>query len=537
MNWLKLLKSNSGKLAKGPLIGGAVTLAGMGLTLGGYQHDVSKYDTPDRSVVSLRNVQDNEAVSRLERADNGELTSMPGYLQGRGGTNGVRLAKPEEFGGRLNMDGFDAGLAARFDQTGSLSAGGADGDTGRISGAERVNPAMVRGAGQNLGASPDSYASSQGRGNPRGGQGNTLTNASMARASGSGFSGTSGGSSYTGGNGGTTRGGNPTSGGGDYQFSSSMPDSSSAMALASAHTGGRASFGGDRNFSQRRGAKLRNRGGSLKDIADMSADLAKHGTDGGANAGAKAFLNGNAIGGGVTFSDAPVGGGNSGSSDFNSVTTSGINDNLNQWQEEQQDDLDKERKARKKLAIEILAFLALAAGLGVLMYNLLYNGKHKITVEAPALEAQAKTLRAQAAASSCSYATAMILIKQATALEAKAMALRAAGKALITKGWVAFGAAGAAAAFLVQQSIQFGNNFQWGAVPIMGLITSAGAMGGLTYVAIRALADAAPGVDAAATLKAKVTTYVATQAPKAAGALAKGAAMKGVSELGGQMFK
>ncbi len=524
MNWItRFLKNNSGKLAKGPLIGGVITLGAMGLTLGGYQHDVAKYEGPDR-VVTTNYGPDYTNMSTMSRDVKGELTSMPAYLQGRGGTDGIRFGRQQDQFSSPISENFDAGVAAQIGGMEGLSQGGSEAGFDRIQPAARASMGTPQGNNYNMGSSPAGRsASGSSSGSAAGAsadaRGGSFSRASVTQSSGSeslSSSGPIGGGRAAAPAASGARG---NSNGGNYELTASMPTSNSMAALTRANTGNRASFGGQRDVRARKGQRIKG-GGTLKELADTSAQIARKGTDAGANAGAKPFLNGGMVGGGVTFGDGNVGAGTSGNSnDFNSISTDQLQSNLQKKNNELQEDLEKERNARKALLITIVALLAAAAAAAWFMYNCFLTSKKEFESARSAFDRAAEyeelaaesTNMVQAAHFNTLYALEM---KKGFAHEARGIALQ-------KKGWLLFAAASAMAAGMLEESLRFAFSYHnWGFVPIAGIGISAGVVGSLFYLKARAATDAV-ATDVSTTLREQILTKGWKKASSMAGKFAE----------------
>lgn len=443
MNWFTFLKSNSGKIAKGPLLGGVATLAGLGITMGGYNHDVATYSNPSRSVSSLRSIEDDSLRDRLEVANNGELTSMSDYLKGSGG-DGIRLESPTVGHGR-DVESLDSNLAYQFGQGDGLSAGGQDFNTGTVGHYEggasgAVNPVVAGGQGD-----PSGQGGNGAHGGNGGGSATTpaaLTRGSVAHASG----GSGNGSSFGGGMGGATGGNSP------YKLSGSMPSSSSMDDLIARHNS--SALGGNRNtHSSRFGATGVDRGDRLRRAARFSEKGAARGTQIAANEGGGAFLEGG-LSGGVTLTNGSFGSSEGSSSDLNN-NVSKINNRLNGLKRNLDDQLKKPDEARKKLFKKILWLLGMTLAASVGMYFLIKFG--------------------------------MKQIKKATTPLGKAL-----GFAMVIAGWAMLAAVAVYAATVVKDAIKFMNDFPDAgkSVPIIGMAMALASVGTLTYVGIRATREA-----------------------------------------------
>ena len=534
MNWIThFLKNNSGKLDKVSLLGGIATVGAMAITVGGYQHDVAKYEGPDRAV-TMGYGPDYANMSTMSRDVKGELTSMPAYLQGRGGTDGIRFGRqPDQFSSPIS-ENFDAGVAAQIGGMEGLSQGGSEAGFDRIQPAARASMGTPQGNNYNMGSSPAGRsASGSSSGSAAGAsadaRGGSFSRASAPQSSGSeslSSSGPIGGGRAAAPTAGGTRGG---SNGGNYELTASMPTSNSMAALTRANTGNRASFGGQRDVRARKGQRIKG-GGSLKELADTSAQIARKGTDAGANAGAKPFLNGGMVGGGVTFGDGNVGAGTSGNSnDFNSISTDQLQSNLQKKNDELQEDLEKERNARKALFITIVALLAAAAAAAWFMYNCFLKAK-KALDEATFLEADAAALRKEAATCG-TWQQASALIAQAQGLEARAKTQRVLSASLNKKGWLLFAAASAMAAGMLEESLRFAFSYHnWGFVPIAGIGISAGVVGSLFYLKARAVTDAV-ATDISTTLREQIMTKGWKAASNMAGNFAQSQMMNQIGDV------
>lgn len=478
MNLFTFLKSNSGKIAKGPLLGGVATLAGLGLTMGGYNHDVATYDNPTRTVSSLRSIGDESLRDRLERADNGELTSMSDYLKGSGsvalGLNGDDFQGGSRGG---DIESLDSHVAYQFSQGDGLSGGGQDGNTGTIGhfeggAAGAVNPSVTSGA---------AGGAAGGAGGNNGGHVTTpgvLARGSVAHASGSG-----GGNSYAGGVGGA--GGQ--NGNGKYNFSGSMPSSSSMDDLIALRND--PSLNGSRNSRNSRfGNTGDTRGDRLRKAAKYSQKAAARGPQLAANEGGGAFLEGG-LSNGITLTDGTLVGSEGSSSDLTN-NNANIDNKLDGLKDDLKDNLDKQKEARKKLRNKILLLIGMTLAAAVGMYMLIRLGQKMIN-KAYARIAQ---LGAPTAANAAEYAAEMAKIKW--------------GKVLKVTGWALAGAVAVYAGFVVKDSINFLKDFPDAGktFPIIGMLMAAASATTLTLVGIKAGKDAALGMDTKKTLSGQLKT-------------------------------
>ena len=197
--------------------------------------------------------------------------------------------------------------------------------------------------------------------NANGTQGSgSFTTASMARASGSSFSGTSDPIS-----GGASGGIAATSGGEKPRLSGAMPGGTnimSQMGLEGALARGEntASFGRDRNGRGGREHRGRSERDELKDILKRSAE-ADANINASANEGGRAFMANATNSGGISV-DGTNNGGSATSSDFASNTQRKLKAIGNRFKGEE--DKQKERQdAQTRLIVQLLATVACSAGL------------------------------------------------------------------------------------------------------------------------------------------------------------------------------
>jgi len=452
MNCFSFLKNNAGKIAKGPLLGGVATLAGIGITLGGYQHDVNTYDNPTRSVSSLRNLRDDSIKEGMTVAADGSLTAMPDNLLAN--NNSVRLPSSGYKGSFTDADALGNNISYQFSQGAGGLSNVADINTGKVGDFTSGNGAGPSGAP--ISVTPDSHANGAGGAGGVGGEGGAggngapaMTRASMAQASGNATNNSyvpgAGSGSYGGGAGGN---GGGHGGNGDYDFSSSMPSSS----LDSVTVNGRnSSLVGSTNsrFNRFNDGKTDSRD-RLTRAALYSQKAASHGSDLSANEGGGAFLDSEGSGG-VTLVDGATGGGSDGSSDLSGDNVSNINHNLGDLEDDLTDDFEKQKKARKQLIIKIVALLAGAIAIGIAMYHLISKGMKKIK------EAQTKI--------------------------GKIM-----GYVMVAAGWALMAGITAYAAIVIKDAVKFLKDFPDAgkAFPIIGIGMAAAAVATLTFVGIRA---------------------------------------------------
>lgn len=487
MNLFSFFTGKSGKVAVKPLLLGTTAAIGLGAaTMGSYQADSNRYDRPSRTLAELHNMQDNSVTQRLGRASDGMLTAMPeNFRNASGGVGAVRM---DEYNGNdlARVDNVGAGVAAALSGAEGLSQGGGDFDTGTITQAPRGS-VSTPGAGEISGATGGAAGATQDGATG----GARLARASMAQASGSGFQGTAGPVSAGGIAGGASAYGNGRGANGQYELSGAMPSSSADLAFG-ARTSASSSFGsGDRTRVSRTRGGVAGRG-DLESIAKYSAKVAAKGQKESANAGAGAFLNGQ-MSGGITLDGAGNAQTGGSSSDLGSIgNLSRVHKGINNWQDDQQKKLEEQKKARKKLGMEILALIAATVGAAFAMHALISKGQRLI-----------KEAMAELAATAGVYGAAAIAAMKKLAL----------GKWLIAAGWGVMAGVSAFAAIVLANSISFMNKYQGNNLPTLGIILSAASIGTLTYVGIKAMA----GSKAAPTQKATEELITQEVADKGAG--------------------
>lgn len=258
------------------------------------------------------------------------------------------------------LGNMDFGSAAEFSDS---DAGLGAGNRQVIEDQTRYSVGNPRAGQVGANASYNAGSSYQGQGgsNANGTQGSgSFTTASMARASGSSFSGTSDPIS-----GGASGGIAATSGGEKPRLSGAMPGGSnimSQMGLEGALARGEntASFGRDRNGRGGREHRGRSERDELKDILKRSAE-ADANINASANEGGRAFMANATNSGGISV-DGTNNGGTATSSDLASNTQRKLKAIGNRFKGEE--DKQKERQdAQARLIVQLLATVACSAGL------------------------------------------------------------------------------------------------------------------------------------------------------------------------------
>ena len=371
MNLLRFLKSTRGaiKPINALLLSGA---AGAGFFFI-VNTAANKQIEAERQVRSLSSISQTSAKEGMQR-QGGMLTS----IQVRDGRN--QLATAEEraaMGGNSALERYNAnqralgnmeasfGRAAEFsDADGGLNTGNRDyeeGNTRFSVGNPNVRPTVGNRSGSDGGAEDynDAYRSGAAGSSPA-----TLAHASMARASGNSFGGTSGpiASAGSGAGSGNTSGAT----GEGARLSGAMPGGSnivSKLGLEGANAGaGTSSFGRDRDA---RGSGSRRNGsgkGELNDILKKSAEAAAN-KNASANEGGRAFLAGGRSSGGLSVDGSgTVGYGTS--SDLSSNTAKKLKAIGNRLSAEEA--YQKEREAAHK-RVQNIFWAMLAASVGLIV--------------------------------------------------------------------------------------------------------------------------------------------------------------------------
>ena len=372
MNLFRFLKSTRGaiKPINALLLSGA---AGAGFFFI-VNTAANKQIEAERQVRSLSSISQTSAKEGMQR-QGGMLTS----IQVRDGRN--QLATAEEraaMGGNSALERYNAnqralgnmeasfGRAAEFsDADGGLNTGNRDyeeGNTRFSVGNPNVRPAVGNRSGSDGGAEDynDAYRSGAAGSSPA-----TLAHASMARASGNSFGGTSGpiASAGSGAGSGNTSGAT----GEGARLSGAMPGGSnivSKLGLEGANAGaGTSSFGRDRDARGSGGRRNGSGKGELNDILKKSAEAAAN-KNASANEGGRAFLAGGRSSGGLSVDGSgTVGYGTS--SDLSSNTAKKLKAIGNRLQKEENKQEERNRKHRqliRNLLITALASLGLIIG-------------------------------------------------------------------------------------------------------------------------------------------------------------------------------
>ena len=369
MNVLQLLKSKAGKLTVG--IPQLAAIAGVGL-IGVYsalQADKAQMEQKVRSLSSISNAYD---YSGLRQSGRGGLTS----INVKDGLNQLATAEERARIEAARTGGGDFGLGAA-DNVGNAVSGALGGAGYQMSGSEGFG--MGANAATEISATPSGRAAdvnvnrasvANGAAAGRAQAGNQLASASMARASGSGMSGSYGGASSG------TSGGSSASAGGagrygasgsgeGYKFSGSMPSGTNPVSLSGADGRNSSSFGaGGRNASVGRGSRSRGAGNDLKDISKRSADAAAN-RHRASNEGSRAFLASSQNSSGMSF-DSGVETMETGSADFATLEAANVK-KAREWGAKTKDFSQKRSDAADRLRKLMLAtifggFAAIAVG-------------------------------------------------------------------------------------------------------------------------------------------------------------------------------
>jgi len=376
MNLLRFLKSKKGAIKTGP----ALCLSGT-VALGFYFiANTAAHHQAARQLRAVSSIEQSSALNGMQR-QNGMLTS----IQVRDGRNQVATAEERAaMGGNSALERYNAnqralgnmeasfGRAAEFsDADGGLNTGNRDyeeGNTRFSVGNPNVRPTVGNRSGSDGGAEDynDAYRSGAAGSSPA-----TLAHASMARASGNSFGGTSGpiASAGSGAGSGNTSGAT----GEGARLSGAMPGGSnivSKLGLEGANAGaGTSSFGRDRDA---RGSGSRRNGsgkGELNDILKKSAEAAAN-KNASANEGGRAFLAGGRSSGGLSVDGSgTVGYGTS--SDLSSNTAKKLKAIGNRLSAEEA--YQKEREAAHKHVQNIFWGMLAASVASIVAISLLHK--------------------------------------------------------------------------------------------------------------------------------------------------------------------
>lgn len=365
MKFFSFLTNCKGKINPRAALGLLGGVAAVGLTIGGYQHDVKNYPPERLSFAGLESDGGSYYGSAMDYSDNLGV---------------VASSAERERGGRFtNVDNVDSnvklGTAYQTGGGDNLVGNGRVSDTGKITYSQ----------GDDMGDYPtrSSYAPynggatspySNGGGTAEGAQ---LASASMTHASG-GSSGSSNsyapGGSRPGanGNGGGNAGagGTPATGEG-YHLSGNMPGGSVEMVTGSPS---RADFNnGSRHFDGG-GSKTRQYAEGLAGIAKKSADIASNVQHENANAQARAFLDSGRVGvGGINFAslDDETGA----SSDLAPATIAKAQKAVKNWEQDKKAYYARLHRKRQDLAKRILILIGVTLGIAVGMNYLIQIGR------------------------------------------------------------------------------------------------------------------------------------------------------------------
>lgn len=382
MNLLKFLTGKTGKVSLNSLVGVASVAACAGL--GMYANNTANQPVVADRVV-FANVNAFEQAKR-EALENGRDTIS------FSNEKGIRLGGVEGPSGGADDYEFSSqisgaiGNAYNADNNVAFGTGTQDVDVGRTAplATDTSNPygsGVVRAAINGSGANGEGGV---GGTNDFSG-GNYLPSASMATANGGG-SGVNngaypGGSSNGGsGNGGRSNGAQPMEG---STLSGSMSSSNDSIGLLASAATNKANFGSGNGARVNGRGNLNGAGGDLVSIAKHTGKVAAKGQDAYSNQGTEAFFGGalEEVGGGLSLGEVPEN-----STEDLAPLGNNIKKNLKgvkDWSDAQRAYLQKLAKARKHLAIGLLALLAAGVVMGTTMFFLLKAGKKNVASANP----------------------------------------------------------------------------------------------------------------------------------------------------------
>ena len=446
MKFFSFLTNSRGKINPRAALGLLGSVAAVGLTIGGYQHDVKTYPPERLTFAGLESDDGSYHGSAMDYSDNLGVVASAGDKEG--GAKyvnvdnlgaGVGIGSAYQTGGGDNLVGN-----GRVTDTGKITYGA--GENGPDEGGDySVRPSYDYGDG----AGTDVYSDGGG-----GATGSQLAGASMARASG-GSSGSS--NSYTpggsragaGGNGGNSGVGGTPSAGEGYRMTGNMPGSS---VETMAGTYSRADFNnGSRDFYAGR-STTRKYGEGLAGLAKHSADIASNVRNENANAQGRVFLNGERAGvGGVNF--ASPGEATGMSDDLAPATIARAQKGIKNWENDKKAYAKRLAKKRKQLAIRLLELIGATLAAAVAMNYLIQIGK-----KAP----------------------------------------KPWGGIMIAAGWACMVGVSIFGITIMKRAGEFMQEFKTdaGVIGTIGIVLPIASMAFLTYIGIRALrSDGTPGAD------------------------------------------
>lgn len=439
MKFFSFLTNSRGKINPRAALGLLGSVAAVGLTIGGYQHDVKTYPPERLTFAGLESDDGSYHGSAMDYSDNLGVVASAGDKEG-----GAKYVNVDNLGAGVGM-----GSAYQTGGGDNLVGNGRVTDTGKITyGAGENGPDE----GGDYSARP-SYDYGDGAGTDvysdgGGAAGAQLAGASMAHASG-GSSGSS--NSYTpggsrsgagsNGNGGRPGAGGTPSAGEGYHMTGSMPGSSVDMTMAGTHS--RADFNnGSRDFYAGR-STTRKYGEGLAGLAKHSADIASNVRNENANAQGRVFLNGERAGvGGVNF--ASPGELSGASDDLAPATIAKAQRGIKNWENDKKAYVKRLAQKRKDLAKRMLILIGVTLGVAVAMNYLIKLGKQIGGIK---------------------------------------------GFLLILAGWALMGGVSWYAIDIMKRAGKFMQEFKTdaGVIGTLGIGLSATAMAFLTYIGIRAL--------------------------------------------------
>ena len=314
MNWFRFLKNKEGKIKIG--LPQFIAVAGVGMVIATTAFQAEKEAVKQQQMRSLSSISSAYNYGGLQQTREGLTSVNVANLSG----DLDRVATAEE---RARMEaqrtgGGDFGLDAADNVGGKIS--GFDGQAAQTSDTEGLGMSRNAvnmtenmasgGATGGPGVAAGAVAGAAGRGAGTQTPTNSLSSASMARASGNGINASYGGASSSPSSGSLGRmaasGMGRTETGEAYKFSGAMPSGTNPVSMGAGRHSGSSFMAGGRNSRGGKGGPG-NYGNDLKDISKRSADVARNSFRA-SNEGSSAFLAKNIQTHGMEFTtgDAPT---------------------------------------------------------------------------------------------------------------------------------------------------------------------------------------------------------------------------------------
>ncbi|MBR4592717.1 MAG: hypothetical protein IKO35_05870, partial [Elusimicrobiaceae bacterium] len=373
MKWFHFLTSKAGKLTIG--VPQMAAIVGVGLVVSYSAFQVDKAAVEQEKIRSLSSISSSYNYGGMRQDGRGSLTSInvkDGLNQVATAEERARIEAGRTGGGDFGLGAADnmgrsvsgalTGVAAQTTDTEGLGMGrnAVTMDESGSAGGAQAPGVNVEAVSQKAAAGRSASAT----------QTSQLSSASMARASGSGISSSFGGDSSAGGAAGrgassgaaAGRSGRSSRSADGYQFTGSMPSGTNPVSLGGADGRSASHFvAGGRNASVGSSRTTKGTGNDLKDISKRSADAARNSFRS-ANEGSRAFLASSQNSGGLDLS-SDVETTETGSADFEAPEASKLKA-IGDWGDKTNDE-EKERAKKRMLLVTAMMAYVVATMLAV----------------------------------------------------------------------------------------------------------------------------------------------------------------------------